>query len=150
MLNNKYVDTLIDNLKVNLASGIHDQWSTERFNSGWKYGDARNDLLKTNPCLVHFKLLPKFEQEIDLKIAERIIYELLNENNLSLIIELAILSFFVKNKNKISEPGKNKTLDQIIRLIAKAIKSLGEGADLMGVDPKTFKNYTDLKANQAD
>lgn len=150
MLNNAYVNKLIDNLKVNLASGIHDQWSIERFNSGWKYGDARNVLLKTNPCLVHFKLLPKFEQEIDLKIAERIIYELLNENNLNLIIELAILSFFVKNKNKISEPGKNKTLDQIIRLIAKAIKSLGEGADLMGVDPKTFKNYTDLKANQAD
>ena len=36
-----------------------------RIKQGWKYGEQRNDELKTHPCLVPYEELPEEEKEYD-------------------------------------------------------------------------------------
>ncbi len=48
-----------------LAKHNHDVWACSRRNQGWRYGDERNDALKTHPCLVPYEVLPEHEKDID-------------------------------------------------------------------------------------
>ena len=48
-----------------LAKNTHDIWATQRITEGWKYGQERNDTLKTHPCLVLYEDLPENEKEYD-------------------------------------------------------------------------------------
>ena len=48
-----------------LAENTHDVWAAERIAGGWKYGPARDDRLKTSPCLVPYDQLPESEKAYD-------------------------------------------------------------------------------------
>lgn len=52
-------------LTEKIAENVHDVWATERIEQGWKYGEERNDTLKTTPCLVSYSDLPDSEKEYD-------------------------------------------------------------------------------------
>ena len=56
-------------LTEKLARNAHDHWAKGRFAEGWVYGEARDDTLKTNPCLVAYEDLPEAEKEYDRRTA---------------------------------------------------------------------------------
>ncbi|MBR1730548.1 MAG: hypothetical protein IJ728_13615 [Selenomonadaceae bacterium] len=59
---------LID-LTEKLAENVHEVWSVNRINEGWIYGEERDDLKKTTPCLVPYDQLPEFEKDYDRRTA---------------------------------------------------------------------------------
>lgn len=48
-----------------MSKNVHEVWSETRIQQGWKYGEQRNDELKTHPCLVPYEELPESEKEYD-------------------------------------------------------------------------------------
>ena len=48
-----------------MSKNVHDVWAENRIKQGWKYGEQRNDELKTHPCLVPYENLPDEEKEYD-------------------------------------------------------------------------------------
>lgn len=48
-----------------LAENVHDTWAITRFKDGWIYGVKRDDVAKTNPCLVPYNALPESEKNYD-------------------------------------------------------------------------------------
>lgn len=52
-------------LSETLAKNVHEVWAKNRLNEGWKYGEKRDDELKTHPCLVSYEDLPEEEKEYD-------------------------------------------------------------------------------------
>ena len=61
-------ETLIP-LMEKIAENVHEVWAKSRMDEGWKYGESRNDTLKTHPCLVPYSRLPEIEKEYDRKTA---------------------------------------------------------------------------------
>ncbi len=72
----KYVPTPVDTSDVTLpaelerlseriAENTHDVWAAGRIREGWTYGEKRDDLKKTTPCLVSYKELPDSEKAYD-------------------------------------------------------------------------------------
>jgi len=57
------VDTIT--LSEILAKNTHDVWAAGRIKEGWIYGDVRDDIKKTHPCLVPYEDLPESEKEYD-------------------------------------------------------------------------------------
>lgn len=60
----KVPNELID-LTEKIAENVHENWAFLRMQSGWKYGEFRNDELKETPCLVSYDELPEEEKEYD-------------------------------------------------------------------------------------
>jgi hypothetical protein len=56
-------------LSEKIAANVHDVWAEGRIRDGWTYGEARDDVAKTNPCLVPYDELPECEQAYDLNTA---------------------------------------------------------------------------------
>ena len=56
-----------DIIKLNevLAKNTHDVWASGRIKEGWIYGNVRDDLKKSHPCLVPYEDLPESEKEYD-------------------------------------------------------------------------------------
>lgn len=52
-----------------MARNVHEVWSAGRIKDGWKYGETRNDSLKTHPCLIPYEQLPESEREYDRQTA---------------------------------------------------------------------------------
>lgn len=52
-------------LTEKLAENTHDIWAVGRIKEGWIYGEKRDDLKKTHPCLVEYRKLPESEKEYD-------------------------------------------------------------------------------------
>ncbi len=52
-----------------LSENTHDVWAAGRIAEGWKYGEKRDDVNKTTPCLVPYSDLPESEKEYDRKTA---------------------------------------------------------------------------------
>lgn len=48
-----------------MARHVHEVWAETRIKQGWKYGEQRNDELKTHPCLVLYEELPEEEKVYD-------------------------------------------------------------------------------------
>ena len=48
-----------------LAKNTHDIWAKQRMSQGWTYGERRDDVKKTTPCLVPYNELPDSEKEYD-------------------------------------------------------------------------------------
>lgn len=46
-------------------SAQHDAWSKDKTDAGWVYGEEKDPLKKTHPCLVSFDQLPEFQQKKD-------------------------------------------------------------------------------------
>lgn len=52
---------IIDNPDSTLQE-IHDNWCTNKAKHGWKYGEVKNSVRKTHPCLVPYEDLPLKEK----------------------------------------------------------------------------------------
>lgn len=52
-------------LAEQMSKNVHEVWSETRIQQGWKYGEQRNDELKTHPCLIPYEELPESEKEYD-------------------------------------------------------------------------------------
>ena len=48
-----------------MSKNVHEVWAETRIKQGWKYGEQRNDELKTHPCLVSYEELQEEEKEYD-------------------------------------------------------------------------------------
>ncbi len=48
-----------------IAKNVHEVWSAGRMAEGWTYGEERNDVEKTHPCLVPYEQLSEAEKEYD-------------------------------------------------------------------------------------
>lgn len=57
-------DELLSLVEV-MAKNVHEVWAQSRINSGWTYGDERNDLEKKHPCLVRYEELSEAEKDYD-------------------------------------------------------------------------------------
>lgn len=57
----KDLDTLIEQL----ARNVHEVWAKNRMNEGWRYGEQRDDRLKTHPCLIPYEELSEEEKNYD-------------------------------------------------------------------------------------
>lgn len=55
----------LEPLVEKMAKNVHEVWAETRLKQGWKYGEQRNDELKTHPCLVPYEELPEEEKEYD-------------------------------------------------------------------------------------
>ena len=52
-------------LTEKIAENVHENWSEGRMADGWVYGEARDDVKKTTPCLVPYSELAEEEKEFD-------------------------------------------------------------------------------------
>lgn len=57
-------DTLLE-LTEEIARNVHEVWAVGRIAQGWTYGEKRDDVKKTTPCLVPYEDLPESEKEYD-------------------------------------------------------------------------------------
>ncbi len=55
----------LEALMEKIAENVHENWAVGRINDGWVYGEERNDLKKTTPCLVPYAALSEAEKEYD-------------------------------------------------------------------------------------
>ena len=52
-------------LREAIAENAHEVWAKTRKDEGWSYGPVRDDLLKKNPDMLPYNLLPENEKEYD-------------------------------------------------------------------------------------
>lgn len=52
-------------LTEQIAENVHDVWALSRLQEGWTYGEARDSVAKTTPCLVPYNELPEEEKAYD-------------------------------------------------------------------------------------
>lgn len=52
-------------LTEKIAENVHENWSAGRMAEGWTYGEKRDDVKKTTPCLVPYSELTDSEKEYD-------------------------------------------------------------------------------------
>lgn len=43
----------------------HNSWMEEKLNDGWVYGEIKDAVAKTHPCIVPFEELPEFQKKKD-------------------------------------------------------------------------------------
>lgn len=43
----------------------HNAWMKDKLDQGWKYGEVKDDVKKTHPCLVPYDQLPEFQKQKD-------------------------------------------------------------------------------------
>jgi ryanodine receptor 2 len=55
----------LEQLVEKMSKNVHEVWSKTRIQQRWTYGELRNDVLKTHPCLVPYEDLPEEEKEYD-------------------------------------------------------------------------------------
>ena len=55
----------LEQLVEQMSKNVHEVWAETRIMQGWKYGEQRNDELKTHPCIVPYEDLPEEEKEYD-------------------------------------------------------------------------------------
>jgi ryanodine receptor 2 len=48
-----------------IARNVHEVWSAGRIKEGWTWGEERNDVERTHPCLMPYENLPESEKEYD-------------------------------------------------------------------------------------
>lgn len=48
-----------------MSKNVHEVWAETRIKQGWKYGEQRNDELKTHPCLIPYEELSEEEKDYD-------------------------------------------------------------------------------------
>ena len=52
-------------LAESMARSSHEEWAAKLMAEGWTYGEVRDDVRKTHPCLVPYEELPEEEKEYD-------------------------------------------------------------------------------------
>lgn len=63
------LDKTLLELTEKIAENVHNVWARGRIESGWTYGQVRNDELKQTPCLVPYDALTEEEKEYDRQTA---------------------------------------------------------------------------------
>lgn len=48
-----------------IAENVHENWSLSRISEGWTYGENRDNVHRTTPCLVPYDQLPEIEKDYD-------------------------------------------------------------------------------------
>ena len=48
-----------------IAKNVHDVWAKGRMQEGWVYGEVKDELKKTTPCLVEYEQLSENEKAYD-------------------------------------------------------------------------------------
>lgn len=61
----------LEELMEIIAKNVHENWAQQRMSEGWTYGEERDDVKKTTPCLVPYEELPEIEKEYDRLTAEQ-------------------------------------------------------------------------------
>ncbi|OQV16827.1 Ryanodine receptor [Hypsibius exemplaris] len=56
-------------IRDKLAENIHELWSVIKIETGWTFGEQRDDTLKLHPCLTSFKNLPILEKNYDITLS---------------------------------------------------------------------------------
>ena len=46
-----------------IAKNVHEVWADARVKEGWVYGEHKDSIKKTTPCLVPYEELPEEEKE---------------------------------------------------------------------------------------
>lgn len=59
------LDADILELSELIAQNTHEVWSAGRIRDGWTYGEERDDVKKTHPCLIPYEELSESEKEYD-------------------------------------------------------------------------------------
>lgn len=59
------LDESLNSLMEKIAKNTHENWSKQRIEDGWKYGEKRNDERKEHPCLIPYEDLSEEEKEYD-------------------------------------------------------------------------------------
>ncbi len=57
-------------LSEKIAENVHEVWSAGRIADGWRYGEDRNDELKTHPSLVPYSELSEEEKDYDRRTSQ--------------------------------------------------------------------------------
>ena len=52
-------------LTEQIAENVHDVWAASRISEGWTYGEVKDSIAKTTPCLVPYCELPESEKKYD-------------------------------------------------------------------------------------
>lgn len=52
-------------LTERIAENAHEVWAQGRIAEGWTYGETKDSVLKTTPCLVPYSKLPESEKDYD-------------------------------------------------------------------------------------
>lgn len=52
-------------LTEQIAENVHEVWAASRISEGWTYGERKDSIAKTTPCLVPYCELPESEKEYD-------------------------------------------------------------------------------------
>lgn len=55
----------LDPLVEAMSKNVHEVWAKERMEQGWIWGERRDDIKKTHPCLVPYEKLPEEEKVFD-------------------------------------------------------------------------------------
>lgn len=62
---NVVLDDTVTELTELIARNTHEVWAANRIAEGWTYGEKRDDVKKTTPCLVPYEDLPENEKDYD-------------------------------------------------------------------------------------
>lgn len=55
----------LEALTEHMARNIHEVWAQSRLSQGWRYGEKRDDDLKTHPSLIPYEQLSEHEKQYD-------------------------------------------------------------------------------------
>lgn len=64
------------------ADSQHNSWMKEKVEAGWVYGEVKDPVTKTHPCIVPFEQLPEFQQKKDVLFSSIVDSIWLNPNAL--------------------------------------------------------------------
>lgn len=59
----------IEGIRDKLAENIHEVWAMNKIDSGWSFGEIRDDMSYKHPCLTSFERLPATEKKYDTTLA---------------------------------------------------------------------------------
>ena len=59
----------MENIKDKLAENIHEMWAMGKIESGWSFGERRDDTMGHHPCLTQFQNLPGPEKRYNVQLA---------------------------------------------------------------------------------
>jgi len=59
------LDNELLELTEQIAENVHEVWAVGRIADGWTYGETRDDVKKTTPCLVPYADLTEIEKAYD-------------------------------------------------------------------------------------
>ena len=90
-------------LAEEIAKNVHDVWSAKRLSEGWSYGEKRDDVKKTHPCLRPYDELPESEKAYDRATSMQ---------TLKLIMKLG---FNISKKRKISDSSLYRVVHSLLR-----------------------------------